>query len=1281
MREKNIARKRNMSLFEISLLVLATFAFAYILSPKEIIPVASAAAIITTSPSCCELTNTGARCTEFAAGTSSLESFILSCPNEEKLHINTPCNSVPACSGLQGDYVPPVTLSNGNGITVSPSCCELKTNGAKCADITNSNECSRGLNYGVLCRSVSNCMTGCCYNDSAGIYDNNAAQGDCKATFVLNDPYCVTVPGARKGCCVVGGESFYVNSRECQLRTPRDKDLNWSSDLNEAQCILMRYSQDEGACISNAETGECRFLTRQDCISLTGKESSFFANYLCTSKELNTSCEKTRKTSCFPGKDGVYFVDSCDNRANIYDSAKADVESYWNNVVALNASCGFNADNGNANSPSCGNCNRFDGGICRDKSESGSSVTYGDNICQSTSCTYKGKSYENGESWCEYDSDVGNDVPGARHWKYVCNQGKVDIENCGDYRNRICVQKNMFEVDNQQITFANANCVPNNWLSCLELNNEKGDMTGCAEAVDCMIKNITIDKFNQNFCLPKYPAGFDFQSEEETSGFSSICGIGSRQCVIKEKCEYDCEGKLMSCTCVENCDCEKQGFTDKMNDICTSIGDCGLKFNLQGKSTKNFQVLNGTKDISAAELERLKLMKNPIEGKFALPGNTSDILAASGLVDNTGTEMQEAQQNGGPQEKEEDSGMGIADIAIPLGIAGLMTAITNCNNNLAHVDLSWIGKGATGVFGGFKNFGTTFIGTGLGYFAGGYISTWMGHTPGSTGDYMVRAGTALIGGSLGYNYNGDGLSGALHGAAFWIGAGLILASYFFMEDEEEQCEENGFSVDNYRAVTFLCNPWTPPSGGGDCEKCNNNPLRPCSEYSCASLGSACSLLNKGTDHEICANANPGDVSPPELTGTVDQDTRIKYNMNGKSIEVTGRSGGCLDAYTTYIMGIKTNEPAECRYDFTPKEKFEDFESNFGNGYVYNHVQSIFMPNPSAISNWNGKLTMYVKCRDIQGNQYPLGGDLLKISMCVNPARDITPPLVSTAPENGSYVKRDVSEKQVLVFTNEPAECKYSKNDIDYDLMENSLTCNNQLSQLTFRGYVCNTSLLTPDTVNKYFIRCKDQPWITGVNASLRIPNRQSKELTLLKATTQLNITGVAPNSEFEANSPISVITLKAITSGGAVNTSCFYSFTGYDNMIEFRNNEDSMHEQIFDGGLPAGDYRIYIECRDIVEDFARSEARFKIVYDESPTEIARIININNELTILTEKDRECRYSVDKEDKCNFYFASGTPMGISKTHSISITKGTKYFIKCLNKFGESPIGCTAIVSPV
>jgi hypothetical protein len=217
---------------------------------------------------------------------------------------------------------------------------------------------------------------------------------------------------------------------------------------------------------------------------------------------------------------------------------RKDDPVYWDLVAASEDICGDGDDKGSANSASCGNCNRFLGGICGSAVENNFNVDAGEFYCRDTACMVGGVSYENGESWCVYDGAIGegNDVVGSRHWKYVCNQGIVNVEPCADYRNQICIQQNTFEVDGVDVQFRNANCVANNWRKCISLNSENGGVEECVNTLNCRVDNVNIaDKFHFDVCLPKYPGGFSFKNERYMKTADSICGMGSQKCTVVYK--------------------------------------------------------------------------------------------------------------------------------------------------------------------------------------------------------------------------------------------------------------------------------------------------------------------------------------------------------------------------------------------------------------------------------------------------------------------------------------------------------------------------------------------------------------------------------------------------------------------------------------------------------------------------------------------------------------------------------------------------------------------------
>ena len=493
---------------------------------------------------------------------------------------------------------------------LSMTCCERTQDGGVCQDVISLNKCDDSYRTNPSkCEATSFCKLGCCIDEATGTYDKNVPQVLCKQGGNIrwtDDPNC-NIAGAKLGCCVLGENTRYTTQRQCEILTQQalsnSSVVDWQGDKNELQCFAMSQSQEVGACLTGkieTEQGEinnCKLVTKTECFNLNG---DFNKGYLCTSSELNTNCKKTEKTMCVEGKDSVYFQDSCGNRANIYDGSRVNDNEYWNKIFSIEESCNADDDEGNAESKECGNCNRFLGGICSSALEDDFDVQYGDFYCKPTSCQYKGEMYENGESWCVYEGkiDDGDDVVGSRHFKYVCNQGEIQIEPCADYRNEICVQKNTQNINinstnlsvNEDVEFKNANCIANNWRECLALNSQEDGIEKCEDTLNCRIEHVDIappGEFNFKVCTPRYPGAFHLTNEGEQKMAEKICGTASQTCTVYYKQTF-----IGGCECVANCECEDAIFTQKMNDLCRRLGDCGLEVNTEGEYTDNYNVIN-----------------------------------------------------------------------------------------------------------------------------------------------------------------------------------------------------------------------------------------------------------------------------------------------------------------------------------------------------------------------------------------------------------------------------------------------------------------------------------------------------------------------------------------------------------------------------------------------------------------------------------------------------------------------------------------------------------------
>lgn len=341
------------------------------------------------------------------------------------------------------------------------------------------------------------------------------------------------------------------------------------------------------------------------------KKVTFFPGKLCSAEELETNCAPTRTTICVPGKEEVYFVDSCGNPANIYDAAKVNSRDYWNNIVEKDKSCGGIGNN--KESQSCGNCNYLLGSYCREAEKV--KPTYGDFICANLNCNDNGKQRINGESWCVTDS--GKDKPGSRYYREICSNGEIKTEACADYRQEECIESNSGG-------YSQAACRVNRWQDCtaqkkkedctnadkrdckwldgienmlfggaLYGNNGTASGTGASSAGGDPLAGIAqaakaaggLKNLPKGACVPQVPPGFNFETNEG----AAICAQANAACpVTYEKGLIGGDWK-----CKEHCECLPGGELEKKRvALCNALGDCGPKTNFIGVqgSGKGYEV-------------------------------------------------------------------------------------------------------------------------------------------------------------------------------------------------------------------------------------------------------------------------------------------------------------------------------------------------------------------------------------------------------------------------------------------------------------------------------------------------------------------------------------------------------------------------------------------------------------------------------------------------------------------------------------------------------------------
>lgn len=540
----------------------------------------------------------------------------------------------------------------------------------------------------------------------------------------------------------------------------------------------------------------------------------------------------------------------------------------------------------------------------------------------------------------------------------------------------------------------------------------------------------------------------------------------------------------------------------------------------------------------------------------------------------------------------------------------------------------------------------------------------------------VAAGTAAGGAAAGAAAGSTGMFSG--GLITWsglqmFGVGLAIAAVVFILT---------FKKVKYIEYTANCQPWEAPVGGARCEDCNKDALRLCSEYRCKALGQACSLVNAGTTEEKCVWISPNDVTAPKIqpwndalspTGLKYTDTQLSPPSPGTKIVKT--DGSCLAAFTPLVFGITLDEPAKCKIDFNHTTKFDDMQYYLGgsNYLRYNHTEIFSLPGAGADGTFSGPIIrndgtmdLYIRCQDANGNSNEAE---FAVKFCVSAAPDTTPPLIEkTSIISGSFVGYQSDSTALDVFTNEPANCKWSKEDKDYSLMENDFTCVSDASEINADlTYTCSGNItgLEDRVENKYYFACEDTK---GNKMVERYP-------FILKGSQPLYIKSISPNGTIIGSSTVVSFDLNVETKDGAEEgvAGCLFSKTGnandYTIMFETYN---FVHKQLLQH--EAGDYTYFVKCVDAGGNIATNKTDFTIFVDKDSPLVTRAYKEEpSTLKIVTNEDATCAYSTTS---CNFAFEDGTPMTNQpslgdKFHFVAWKANEVYHIKCRDKYGNQP----------
>ncbi|MBR9701639.1 hypothetical protein GOV13_01830 [Candidatus Pacearchaeota archaeon] len=532
----------------------------------------------------------------------------------------------------------------------------------------------------------------------------------------------------------------------------------------------------------------------------------------------------------------------------------------------------------------------------------------------------------------------------------------------------------------------------------------------------------------------------------------------------------------------------------------------------------------------------------------------------------------------------------------------------------------------------------------------------------------------------------------ISGQAFANAAGLALTVIIFVLTYKDESTET---------VTFDCDVWEAPIGGANCDKCNKQVGElGCSEYQCRSLGQACQLLNPGTTEEKCAWINRQDVKFPIIQPweaalledyVYTPDGTINPPDRGVKVLHESSTTGCVKAFTPLTFGIFLDEPAQCKIDYERQTSFEEMSHTFGgsNLHRYNHTQVMSLPGADNLAaenltlQNNGNYELYVRCQDANGN-FNTANFVFKF--CVEEGPDTTPPLiVTTKLLNDMPVAYNQSEIDQEVYTNEPADCKWSKLDKSYDDMENDMTCSSSIMNMNAQMlYPCSTELIgiKNNQDNDFYFRCKDKP----LGEEDRNVNAESYKFTLI-GTMPLVISEVGPNETVKDSTETVKVTLEAETNGGYKEgeATCEYSDTGDDDdyvMFFYESGQDNLnHKHTQDLYLPEEDYEYFIKCYDLGGNTDIKSTSFLVESDSEAPLIVRAYHEENYLKLITDEEAECVYD---SLNCNYLFDDGIKLTeVDETnHFTDWDTSINFYVKCRDIYGNepSPDACSMVVRP-
>ncbi len=453
-------------------------------------------------------------------------------------------------------------------------CCKETVNGEWCQQVPES-QCVSSEKSPTNCDNTNYCKLGTCIDFEDGTCMSNVPLSLCnQGNGTWKNKPEEEITECQLGCCLMGDEYALVTKAKClQMASDYEIEVNFREDMKtQGECAAAIADSPRGACIIETDYEvSCVMSLKNDCLKkeeskeylselknpVSDVKIEFHEGFLCTNNDLNTDCASTEKTTCYDDK--IYFLDSCGNRANVYDSLKKNNKDYWNFLQFPD--CGpVSSDSSQGIKKTCGDCSYVESTKCQNPKPSDPEPDMGEYVCSDLSCEYDtngdgniddDEKYSNGESWCAetkgtvhhiQTDENGNilkesleelfnfqeyNIPGSEYVKLTCSEGEVLESNCASRRREICTE---YEIENTGYTIAQCRINPASFCQKITNRTECFNSSFCKWLPGLRFDQETIEgeearKQEQGSCVPLVAPGVEFWNPKSPS--KSTCSIGS----------------------------------------------------------------------------------------------------------------------------------------------------------------------------------------------------------------------------------------------------------------------------------------------------------------------------------------------------------------------------------------------------------------------------------------------------------------------------------------------------------------------------------------------------------------------------------------------------------------------------------------------------------------------------------------------------------------------------------------------------------------------------------